>query len=161
MRRWSLRRSQVPWLSRPYSDFGELSERWCRWKSLHGAEVARSWGLPPSALQLPCEIPPVGGPGLVVFAVCSRASSPVFPVSPPLLSLSPFPWSCIRCWDMCCCRSCLQVTSSWWLLPLVQVWSCSSFSTVGCLLRVCACGGQRAMVNCCGWCELRGVVVAA
>jgi len=97
---------------------------------------------------------------LVVCAVCSRVSSPVFLVSPPLLSLSFLLRSRFRCWDMYCCRGCLQVTSSWWLLPLVQVWSCSSFSTVSCLLRVCACGGQRAMVNCCGWCELHGVVVA-
>ena len=50
---------------------------------------------------------------LVVCAVCSRASSQVFSVFPPLLSLSLLLWSRIRCWDMCCCRSCLQVTSSW------------------------------------------------
>ena len=50
---------------------------------------------------------------LVVCAVCSRASSPVFPVFPPLLSLSLLLGPRIRCWDTCCCRSCLQVTSSW------------------------------------------------
>ncbi len=50
---------------------------------------------------------------LVVCAVCSRASSPVFPVFPPLLSLSLLLWSRIRCWDMCCYCSRSQVTSSW------------------------------------------------
>ena len=88
---------------------------------------------------------------LVVCAVCSRVSSPVFLVFPPLLSLSGLLRSRFRCWDMYCCRSCLQVTSSWygarWCNRGVGCQLC-------CLLRDCTCCCFCAMVDCCGWCEL-------
>ena len=93
---------------------------------------------------------------LVVCAVCSRVSSPVSPVSPPLLSLSCLLRSRLRCWDMYCCRSCLQVTSSWYG---ARWCNCGVGCQFCCLLRDCTCCCFCAMVNCCGWCERCGCAV--
>ncbi len=150
MRRWSLRCPQVPWLSRPHSDLGKLPEYWCRWKSLHSAEVARGRGLPPSALQLPCEVPPVGGPGWW-FVRCAL----VFPPCVSCVSSSPFSFrSTSVAFSLLGHVLLSQLLAGHFVMvwcSLVQLWG---WCQLCCLLRDCTCCCFCAMVNCCGWCEL-------
>ena len=157
MRRWSLRCSQVPRLSRPYSDPGKLSECWCRWKSLHSAEVARSRSLPPSALQLPCEVPPVGGPGWW-FVRCAL----VLPLLCFLCFLLPFlsPFSFGRVFAVGTCVAIVVARRSL-RHGVVAIGAIVGLVVhVCCLLRDCTCCGHCAMVNCCGWCVRCGCAVA-